>query len=538
MMTKIESVVARCNSGFFRGLLAIIAIGIFLFQTEVPTKFQAYAEPISVDAIVPTDFSEVVKAVTPAVVSVKTRKYDIQLSSQHSLSEVIDILPELEVTSSFLSSANIPEFSGTPGPELFFESEVATENSPFAELLGEHVDTDTVGKKPENEGKDYFKDIGSGFFVSADGIVVTNEHVVKDADEIVVITSDGAEYEANLIGTDERTDLAVLKIDQPNELAYVKFADEVPEVGEWVVAVGNPYGLGGTVTAGIVSARGRDISDLTYSDFIQIDAPLNRGNSGGPAFNLKGEVVGVNAAIYTPAGSVGNLGIAFAISSPVAEKVVAALRDDGTVVRGWLGVQVQLITKDIADSIALNEPLGALVISSHEDSPASNAGLKPGDAIVMINNTDILSPRDLARLIASYNPGTTITLTVWRDGETLTLTTKLGELPDNPAVSDKDTTPRDDINLSQLGLELISAKEAGVANDGVIITKINPGSVAFKKGLRVGNIILEVSGKNVVTPEDISASITEALNIGRKAILIRISNGENSRYVAFPIERS
>ena len=531
MMSKTESLFAFCNYRFFiRGLLAVITTALFLFQIDGPFNSQALAEPVSIVAEAPADFSDVVKAVTPAVVSVKTRKYNMQLSSGE---EIIDQIQEFEVPSAFLGTPDFPEFGETPS---FFEPEIRSENSPFAELFDNHIDNDTVGKKPENIGRDYFKEIGSGFFVSADGLVVTNEHVVHNADEIVVVTSEGAEFEAELIGTDERTDLALLKIDQPNELAYVKFADDIPEVGEWVIAVGNPFGFGGTVTAGIVSARGRDIGVGPYNDFIQIDAPVNQGNSGGPAFNLKGEVIGVNAAIYSPVNY--NVGIAFAIPSNVAESVIADLRDDGTVVRGWLGVQVQFVTNDIAESIGLNAPLGALVLKPYEDSPAKTAGLKSGDTIVKVNNTDILGPRDLAKLIASYTPGTTINLTVWRDGEEHTFSTELGVLPDNPAAIDKISVPADNIELSNLGMELKSAKEAGVASDGVIITKINLGSVAYKKGLRVGNIILEVSGKKVESPNDIVESITEARSVGRKAILIRMTNGENSRFVAFPIGRT
>ena len=525
MMSKIESVIARRNFGFFTALLAVLLTGILTLQTEVPIKYQAMAEPIVVNAVTPADFSDVVKAVSPAVVSIKARKYGSVLGSNEIF---LDNTPLFD-----FGQPNLPGFE-VPKNGLF-DAEELPDNHPLAELL-KHQDDDMVGRKPENEGKEYIKEIGSGFFVSADGLVVTNEHVVRNADEIVVVTNDGAEFEAELIGSDERTDIAVLKIDQPNELAYVKFSDEIPEVGEWVITVGNPFGYGGTVNAGIVSARGRDIGRDPYNDFIQIDAPLNQGNSGGPAFNLKGEVVGVNAAIHSSVG--GNSGIAFAIPCTVAQDVVASLRDDGTVVRGWLGVQVQIITKDIAESIGLNESFGALVVTPHENSPASNAGLKPGDAIVMVNNSSILGPRDLARVIASYTPGTNITLTVWRNGEELTLSTSLDKLPEDPANNDRIFNSGENQETAKLGLGLKSAKAAGVAEGGVIITAISPGSVAFGKGLRVGNIILEVSGKEVDTPNDITESIQDAKNVGRKAILMRLRSGESSRYVAFPIDRS
>ena len=527
MMSKMESLVALRNFGFIRGLLTVLLTGILILQTEVPITYQATAEPVIVNAVAPADFSDVVKAVTPAVVSVKARKYDSELSSNELF---LDNTPLFD-----FGQPNLPGFGPPQNFSLFGELDDLPDNHPLAGSL-DQLENDEFGKRPENQGKDFFVDIGSGFFVSDDGLVVTNEHVVRNADEIVVVTNDGAEFVAELIGLDERTDIAVLKIDQPNELAYVKFSDDIPEVGEWVITVGNPFGYGGTVNAGIVSARGRDIGRDPYNDFLQIDAPLNQGNSGGPAFNLKGEVVGVNAAIHSPLG--GNSGIAFAIPCTIAQDVVADLRDDGSVVRGWLGVQVQKISKDIAESIDLNEPLGALVVTPRENSPASKAGLKPGDAIVKVNNTSILGPRDLARVIASYTPGSNVNLTVWRNGEELTLSTKLEQLPEDPANNDRIFDIGENQETTSLGLGLKSAIDAGVAEGGVIITTISPGSVAFKKGLRVGNIITEVSGKKVDTPNDITESIREAKNVGRKAILMRLRSGESSRFVAFPIDRS
>ncbi len=221
---------------------------------------------------------------------------------------------------------------------------------------------------------------GSGFFISDDGYLVTNHHVIENGTEFTVIDRDGKEYDAKLIGADKRTDLALLKVESDETFTYVDFAKEAPQVGEWTVAIGNPFGLGGSVTAGIVSARGRDIGAGPYDDFIQIDAPVNRGNSGGPAFNMHGEVIGVNAAIFSPSG--GNVGIAFAIPASTAQDVIMELKDDGTVVRGWLGVQIQNVTDDIAESLGLEEARGAIVAEAQENSPAQKAGLRSGDTIL------------------------------------------------------------------------------------------------------------------------------------------------------------
>ena len=268
---------------------------------------------------------------------------------------------------------------------------------------------------------------GSGFFISADGYAVTNNHVVEHAESVKVTTDDGKNYTAKVIGTDPRTDLALIKIDGGGNFPYVKLANSTPRVGDWVLAVGNPFGLGGTVTAGIVSARGRDIGAGPYDDFIQIDAPVNKGNSGGPTFDVDGNVIGVNTAIYSPSG--GSVGIAFAIPASTVKSVIGQLRDKGVVTRGWIGVQIQPVTPDIADSMGLKKAAGALVAEPQANSPAMKAGIKSGDVITAVNGTAIRDARELARRIGTMAPGTSVALDLIHDGQQKTVTLTLGTLP-------------------------------------------------------------------------------------------------------------
>ena len=265
---------------------------------------------------------------------------------------------------------------------------------------------------------------GSGFFISADGVIVTNNHVVENAGEVQVLTDDGRTLDAKVVGTDPKTDLAVLKVTESGTFPFVSFAAKAPRIGDWAVAIGNPFGLGGTVTAGIVSARGRDIGAGPYDDFLQIDAPVNRGNSGGPTFNLAGEVVGVNTAIIGPSG--GNVGIAFAIPSETATNVVAALRENGSVSRGFIGVQMQPVTKEIADAIGLKEPKGALVAEVVKGSPAEKAGIRSGDTVVAVDGNTIREARELSRRIAGVQPGKTVQVTLYRDGRERTVSLEVG----------------------------------------------------------------------------------------------------------------
>ena len=372
---------------------------------------------------------------------------------------------------------------------------------------------------------------GSGFVISADGYVVTNNHVIEGAGKIQVSFDRDNKYEAELIGTDQRTDLALLKIKTGGQtFPYVKFSDGTPRVGDWVIAVGNPFGLGGTVTAGIVSAQGRDIGSGPY-DYMQIDAAVNKGNSGGPTFNLEGEVVGVNTAIYSPSG--GNVGIAFAIPAKTATEVVEQLKNAGSVKRGWLGVRIQSIDEDLAAGLGLTEAKGALVNDVNNPGPAADAGIKNGDAILAVNGNKVADSRDLARQIATFTPGTKVDVKIMRAQREQTVQVKLGTLPSSQelAMAGTPNRPSQTPEVSQLGLTLAPSRE------GVLITDVEPGSDAGQKGIRVGDLIQEIGGAPVTTPDDVANGIREANRLQRKAVLMRIKSGGESRFVAVQLRR-
>jgi serine protease Do len=379
---------------------------------------------------------------------------------------------------------------------------------------------------------------GSGFVISADGYVVTNNHVIDNASKIQVSFDKDNKYEAELVGTDSRTDIALLKIKKSQTFPFVKFAAATPRVGDWVIAVGNPFGLGGTVTAGIVSAQGRDIGSGPY-DYMQIDAAVNRGNSGGPTFNLDGEVVGVNTAIYSPSG--GNVGIAFAIPAKTVMEVVEQLKSSGSVSRGWLGVKIQNVDEDTAASLGLGEAKGALVNEVTAGGPAADAGLKNGDTILSVNGNKVADSRDLARQIAGFSPNTKVDVRILRGQKEQTVAVKLGKFPsgkelakvesgDNSSPAEPQATAMD-----QLGLSV--APGTGPDKDSVAITQVEGTSDAAQKGIKSGDVILEIGGLNVKTPQDVANGITEAAKLGRKAVLMRIKSGDQTRFVAVQLKK-
>ena len=367
---------------------------------------------------------------------------------------------------------------------------------------------------------------GSGFIISPDGYVVTNNHVVENASgDVTLKLDDGRSVAASIVGTDPKTDLALLKIRDAGDYKSVSFSRAAPRVGDWVIAVGNPFGLGGTVTAGIVSARGRDIGSGPYDDFLQIDAPVNRGNSGGPTFNANGEVVGVNTAIYSPSG--GSVGIGFAIPAEVARDVVASLKDKGAVARGWMGVQIQPVTPDIAESMGLRSTKGALVAEAQPGSPAQAAGLKSGDVITAVNGETVDSPRDLSRRIAALGPQTRVDLTYLHDGAQKSASVTLGVLPGDKQA--RAAPAERDAPLASFGLTLAPARNGEA---GVVVAGVNPDGPAAAKGLRPGDVILEAAGQPVATPADVRKALAGARNEGRKALLLRVKSDAGSRFVA------
>jgi serine protease Do len=373
---------------------------------------------------------------------------------------------------------------------------------------------------------------GSGFFISADGYAVTNNHVVDKAEEVDVVTDDGKTYTAKVIGTDPRTDLALIKVDGAN-FPYAKLADKAPRIGDWVLAVGNPFGLGGTVTAGIVSARGRDIGAGPYDDFLQIDAPVNKGNSGGPTFDVDGHVVGVNTAIFSPSG--GSVGIAFAIPASTVESVITQLKDKGSVTRGWIGVQIQPVSQDIADSLGLKSTDGALVAEPQAGSPAEKAGIKSGDLITAVNGEKIANARELARRIGQMAPNATVKLNILSKGNEKTVTVTLGELPRDARAGGPAEQESPASDGAKLGLQLAPASSvAGAKADGVVVLKVDPDGPAAERGFKAGDVILEVGGKTVATPADVRKALANARTDGKRTVLMRVKSGESSRFVALP----
>jgi len=371
---------------------------------------------------------------------------------------------------------------------------------------------------------------GSGFFISADGYLVTNNHVIEKSSDVEVVMDDGRNLKAKVVGTDPKTDLALLKVEDPTPFKYVEFATDTPRVGDWVLAVGNPFGLGGTVTAGIVSARGRDIGAGPYDDFIQIDAPVNRGNSGGPAFNQLGQVVGVNTAIYSPSG--GNVGIAFAIPAETVQRVVAELRETGTIERGLIGVQIQPVTKDIATSLELERPQGAIVARVEENSPAAKAGVKTGDVVLSVDGKPVKDARELSRTIAFMRPGTTVALQVWRDGAKQDLSVTIGrQSSERTAAADAPSGT----DMGKLGLSLAPASAAGADQKGVAVVAVESGSVADQKGFKTGDVIAEVGGRTVQTPADVRKALDDARKDGKKAVLFRVEASAGARFIAIEV---
>jgi serine protease Do len=391
----------------------------------------------------------------------------------------------------------------------------------------------------DNDRKRRASSLGSGFIIDDSGIVVTNFHVIENAEEITVTLSDETALTATVLGQDQKTDIAVLKIDPGDTaLTAVPFGDsDSLRVGDWVLAIGNPFGLGGTVTAGIVSARGRDIGNGPYDDFIQTDASINRGNSGGPLFNTKGEVIGINTAIFSQTG--GSVGIGFAISSNLARRVTSQLAEFGTTRRGWLGVFIQEITPDIAESLGLDNEAGALVSTVNENSPAQAAGLEPGDVIVSFDGKMIDKMRDLPRIVAETEIGKTVRVEVVRNGNSIDVQVTLGELEKAELVGIVNEQPKgeaetfDKLGFSVENLTAELAEELGLEDDarGVVVTEVVEGGPAFTKGLKVGDIIKRFGQRRVEDAADLGKSIAETRESGRAGVLLLVESEGRERFI-------
>jgi serine protease Do len=442
------------------------------------------------------------------------------------------------------SSQSVQARSDRQGPEV----PMFPPGSPFEQFFRDFMDRNKPAPGPHGEHAPQplrrMQSLGSGFIIDPTGIVVTNNHVIEGADEITVTLQDNTTLKATLIGRDDRSDLAVLKVTADKPLPSVAFGDsDKARVGDWVLAIGNPFGLGGTVTAGIVSARGRDIQQGPYDNFIQTDAAINRGNSGGPLFNMDGEVIGINTAIYSPSG--GSIGIGFSIPANAARTLVAQLRDFGRAKRGWLGVKIQQVTPDIAESMGLKEANGALVASVEEAGPAAKAKLRGGDIILRFNGQDIKEMRTLPRIVAETEIGKSVPLTVWRDGHEMTLNATVGELPDDQKVAaaapDK-PAPVTSTDVSALGLKLAPITpdqrdrfQLGRDQKGVLITDVDPGSSAAERGLKAGDVIVEVQQQEVASPADVVDKVDRARKSNRKSVLMLILGQEGPRWVPLSV---
>src|SRR6266404_3560293 len=457
----------------------------------------------------PVGFADIVERVKPSVISVK-----INISEKLAKDD----------------SANNDDSPFQPGSpmERFFRRFGGPDGMP-------------QGRGGPRGGRGAVTGQGSGFFISADGYAVTNNHVVDGADKVEVTTDEGKTYTAKVIGTDPRTDVALIKVEGGSNFPFAKLSDSKPRIGDWVLAVGNPFGLGGTVTAGIVSASGRDIGNGPYDDFIQIDAPVNKGNSGGPAFNTDGEVMGVNTAIYSPSG--GSVGIAFSIPASTVKNVIAQLKDKGSVSRGWIGVQIQPVTADIADSLGLKKAEGALVAEPQANGPAAKAGIESGDVITAVNGETVKDARELARTIGGIAPGTAVKLNVIHKGEDKVINLTLGQLPNSlEAKADTDNSDKGGAtrgtDVPRLGLTLAPASTvAGAGKDGVVVTEVDPKSAAAERGFKEGDVILEVAGKSVANAGDVREAINAAHTDNKNSVLMRVRSGGSSRFVAVPLAK-
>jgi serine protease Do len=482
--------------------IAVVVAGPSSYRALM-SAFSLISSAQAADAVQPTPgFADLVAKVKPAVISVRVRIEESADTNGMSWSEGNNPFPPGSPMEKFFQQFGMPGMpNGMP------------------------------------QGKQLITGLGSGFFISPDGYAVTNNHVVDHAKNVQIKTDDGTTYKAKVIGTDPKTDVALIKVDADKTFPYVKFAEHEPRIGDWVVAVGNPFGLSSTVTAGIVSARGRDIGSGPYDDYIQIDAPINKGNSGGPAFNVNGNVIGVNTAIYSPSG--GSVGIGFDIPAQTVKMVVAQLKEHGYVNRAWLGVQIQPVTAGIADSLGMKKAEGALVDQPQPASPAAKAGIEAGDVVTAVNDKPVKGSRELAQTIGMMAPGTKVKLTLLHKGEVKNLDLTLGKMPNERTAKAETGSKTSENGVPHLGLVLAPASDvAGAGGKGVAVVSVDPDGPAAERGFKTGDIILDVGGKAVANATDVRKAITEARTGGKHDVLMRVKTAEGTRFVALPIGKA
>lgn len=496
------------------GALAVIPPAIAFSQLN-PARAEL---PATLSDGRPASFADLAQKVAPAVVNISsTHKMD---GSEEGMGAGPDGLP----------------FSFPPG-------------SPFEEFLRPFLEQQRrhgMGEQGRPPHERNAMALGSGFIIDPEGYIVTNNHVIEGASDIKVTLNDDTELPAKLIGTDPKTDLALLKVESKRPLPAVPWGDsDQARVGDWVMAVGNPFGLGGTVTAGIVSARGRDIQEGPFDDFLQIDAAINRGNSGGPTFDLNGNVVGINTAIYSPSG--GSVGIGFAIPSNLAKSVVAELKENGAVERGWLGVEIQQVTPDLAAGLGLDEPKGALVANVDPASPAGKAGIQAGDVILGFDGQAVKELRDLPRLVAAAKPGESAEVMVLRDGRERTLNAEIGRMKGDAEVARNDSGGEDGaiaksdvLGATLAPLDAAARQHFGLAPDveGVVVADLAEDSPLLDQGIQPGDVIVKVGGDLVKNPAEIEAAAEKVKASDKPVLLMLVNRDGRDRFVAVNLKNA
>lgn len=510
---------SRTLISMLKWLVVVVATAVVVISIQVSADNQGKDKSLNLSSAAPSVEN-----------AVKQQPWSPAAGFADLIEQVSPAVVHVAISGTVKRSSRSPQFNFPPG-------------SPFEEFFEQFKNQQPKQRdeKPKPLG------IGSGFIISSDGFVVTNNHVVKDADEIVVTLEGDKEYEAELIGTDSKTDLALLKLKDAKNLPYVAWGDdEKSRVGDWVLAIGNPFGLGGTATTGIISARGRDIRSGPYDDYIQVDAAINRGNSGGPLFNLNGEVIGINTAIYSPNG--GSVGIGFSIPANMAKNVIKQLRETGSVARGWIGVEIRPLTEELAKGFNRPNEEGALINSVVPDAPAAKAGLKAGDIILSFDGQKITDTRDLPKVVANAEIDQSHKLEYWRNGKKQSVKIVTEAFPEDPNMVAAKTKKNDSVTSKSSTSDLVGAtlvtitdsirKQYRIGDDvnGVLVLETKAGGLAAQNGVRRGDVITSVDSKDVSEPKQVIDIIEKAKGADREFIVMLLQNNKNNRFVAFKLK--